>query len=235
MMFRPNKIIAAIGAIMVIITLITFFLITENRTALDWNGLLFILIAELGSFVVWTALDKKAVQSASTMLRSGMFSVLSIYVGVTVILSVVFLSIQSLRLQLKLFMTVQIAVIAVTFVVLLLLMMSARFVAKRNDDTAQAVAAMHNLMNRVLVLKEDPNHSEYTAQLEKMYDALKYSDCSSSVETDDVISGQVKELELLLSSDIEHKDEKVNDTMAHILSLITQRTSEVKTTKNGRL
>lgn len=138
---RRNKVIAVIGFLIVVVTLLLFFLIIESKKIIDWAGLVFILIAEFGFFSGLISIDiESKYLSSSVMLRSGAYSILSIYAVIAISLSILFLSIPFLRERIKLLVTLQIAVIAISAVMLLILLVSSRSIAEKiktgkNSDT----------------------------------------------------------------------------------------------------
>ncbi len=235
MSIRRNKITAVIGAIIVSVTLVVFFMITENREKIDWTGLIFILAAEIGLFGGLIGADIEAGRSSSLMLRSGAYSVLGIYAVTATSLSILFMSVSSLREHIKLFVAAQIILIAVAAAILLLLIASSRSVSEKHSAAEQSVSKMQAFIGRVLAMKEDPKNSAYAASLSEIYETMKYSDASASLTGDDMISQKIAELETLLSSEADGKGEKASSIMDDILSLLKQRSAEMKISKHGRL
>ncbi|MCI2106723.1 MAG: hypothetical protein LKK00_08405 [Intestinimonas sp.] len=230
---RRNIITAVIGAFVIALTFVLYFLIVRNPEIMDWIGLIFILIAEISLFGGLIATDIKARQSTGVMLRSGAYSVLIVYTAVAVILSILFLSVPGLRDDIRLFIAVQIVIIAVTAIILLLIIAGSRAVANSNKAAEQSVSSMYGLMNKVMAMKDDSKNLQYSDSLGKIYEAIKYSDLSSATAQDDALSDKIIKLESILSSDIDDKTEKVTQIINDILLLVKQKTADLKARKSG--
>lgn len=220
---RRNIITAVIGAFVIALTFVLYFLIVRNPEIMDWIGLIFILIAEISLFGGLIATDIKARQSTGVMLRSGAYSVLIVYTAVAVILSILFLSVPGLRDDIRLFIAVQIVIIAVTAIILLLIIAGSRAVANSNKAAEQSVSSMYGLMNKVMAMKDDSKNFQYSDSLGKIYEATQ----------DDALSDKIIKLESILSSDIDDKTEKVTQIINDILLLVKQKTADLKARKSG--
>jgi hypothetical protein len=230
-----NRVIVITGTIVVMLTAIIFSLVTRYRTEVGWTGLAFILIAEIAFFVGLVAAEAEAKFSYTVKIRAGIYAVLSTYMAAAMLLSIIFLSLPSLGANISLFKVIQVLFIAITAVILLILVTTARTAAEKSKAVEQSVSNLCNLMNRVLELKENPKNLTYCKQLETIYEAIKYSDLSSTSVIDPKISNKISELENLFAEDEDVQNDKATPVMEQIIFMIKQRSAEIKTLKEGRI
>ena len=121
--------IMIIFAIVVIATVFLFFIITSKIEAVDWIGVMFILIAEVSFFCGLISIEN---HSSALMLRSGIYSVISIYSLTAIIVSVIFML--WFRESIITFISLQVAIIAITLILVVMFISFSMSAAKKNKE-----------------------------------------------------------------------------------------------------
>jgi len=92
-MFNSEKIgstvIKIVGCLAILLTFILFFMITSDRNASHWMGLLFLVVSEIMFFFGGPFMTRKKPNHNGTLLTSGIATILALYVGIALILSLV--------------------------------------------------------------------------------------------------------------------------------------------------
>jgi len=90
-MFNSEKIgstvIKIVGALAMLLTFILFFMIASERSASHWMGLVFLIGAQAMFFFGGPLVTQKKPQYNGTLLSSGTATILALYVGVALVLS----------------------------------------------------------------------------------------------------------------------------------------------------
>lgn len=224
---------AIIGLLAVVVTLLLFFTAVTERHAVQWVGISFIILAEIITTAGFIAVDEYARSTSGVFLRAGSNSLLIIYLIITAAVSIFFIS--GYYGKLKWLVTIDLAVIAVCAAIMVPIFMSSRSLDVENTAVQSSTAMMKQLWNAVMMLRNDVKNSRYSAQLDKVYDAVRYSDYSISVPPDLQIAAKIKELEQVLGAEEEAKDEQVEAITNEILMLAKKRASEASALKSGAI
>jgi len=206
-------------------------MLTDQISTVEWGGLIFIILAEIGLFGGEIIICTLSSKTAGVMLSSGVYGILSIYSIVSVIISLLFMVV--IKDNIKGLVIVQISVIAITAILLLITTSTSKSVGNSDKKTLESVMKMKDLADKVIILHNNTKHSTYEGQLEKISEAIKYCDNATTVATDDIVNEKIAELELALLSDWDNKDEKVMEIVDTILLHMKQRAVVVKKIKTG--
>lgn len=215
---------AIIGLIVIAVTLLIFFTAVTERHAIQWVSLLFIIFAELittGGFIL---IDEYAKNTSGVMLRAGTYSLLFIYFIATTAVSIMYMS--GVGGSVKWLVMIEFIILALTVAIMVPIFASSKTINEKNRSVLQSAAMLKQLGDSVMLLKNAKN-SKYTAQLEKIYDAIRYCDNSVYVPSDDLIAVKINELEEVLGADA-GEDERVNAMTDEILLLAKKRASEAR-------
>ncbi|WNY27922.1 hypothetical protein MmiEs2_01010 [Methanimicrococcus stummii] len=220
----------SISLIVLVTSLLLFFLLTEDRTYIDWVGIGFILIAELGVmlFLVLNTIPK---QKNTLMFQSGSISIISIYVLAAVFISVIFMI--WFRDEIFVLGSVQFALIAIVLMSLLILYKFSADNEKSNNETMQSVEFMKKLIDKTEFMKKTVN-TDYEEDLEQISEALRCSDMSLTSEIDGQIEQELDLLQKMLHSQ-EAEPEQIKKQKESVLNLILLRKQDVSRRNQGQI
>jgi len=221
------------GAIIIIITILTFILTIKDWARINWLGLFFVLLAEITLIGGLLLIDIIAKSSFGLMLRGAAYGVLGGYSVFSIIISVIFMSL--LQSHIRFYVLIQLFAIAFTVILLLILIGTSKSIYANNQKVLQSLSKIQNISNQVKLLHKNIANKVYSSPLEKLYEAILYCDSSTTVSTDDDVIDKIKELELALASENEDKDSKVIEIVDCILLLMNKRAAEIKEVKAGAI
>lgn len=223
---------AIIGVLTIFLTLLLFFTVVSERHAIQWIGITFIILAEIITAVGFIFVDEYARSTSGVFLRAGINSLLIIYLVITAAVSIFFIA--GYYDRLKWLVTIDISLIAVAAAIMVPIFASSKSLDVENSATLSSVAMMKQFTNSVMLLRNDATNRKYAALLDKIYDAVRYSDYSVSVASDIQIAAKLKELEQVLGTE-EKRDERVEVITNEILLLAKKRASEASAIKSGAI
>lgn len=221
---------AIIGLIVIAMTLLIFFTAVTERHAIQWVSLLFIIFAELitpGGFIL---IDEYAKNTSGVMLRAGTYSLPFIYFIATTAVSIMYMS--GVGGNVKWLVMIDVIILALTVAIMVPIFASSKTINEKNRSVLQSAAMFKQLGDSVMLLKNAKN-SKYTAQLEKIYDAIRYCDNSVYVPSDDLIAVKINKLEEVLGADAGDKDERIRAMTDEILLLAKKRAAEARGIQSG--
>lgn len=227
-MSRRNLTAIVVGILTVAVTLLIFFMNITEITEIDWTSLFFIITAELIFFVGIVLIDISAEKSYGTMLRAGGFSTLAVFGILAIAVSFVFIYLEIDRQ--KMLITMQLTILAVEIAILLMIASSAKSIYEKNSLISKDVADLQGLLDKIGMMMLEKNNIKFTDQLQIIYDAIKYSDTSVVVDSDNVLAKKIDDLQILLCT----KDMPENDIkplIERVTFLAQQRTRNVKSAK----
>lgn len=117
-----------IGIILLVISLAVFILVNDSKAAIDWIGLLFILLAEV-IFIGGVITINEKVKRQKVFITAGVLSTLSIYLVLTILVSNLFWFV--FRGQANLLIALQMILVAFTAIICILIKI---FAGKSKDN-----------------------------------------------------------------------------------------------------
>lgn len=223
-----------IGLIVFIVTLIVFLLgyINHSKEGIDWLGLIFVLISEIALFGGTTVILSKNYSSSRMLLVSGIISTLSIYWIVTSVLSV--FSNNIFGNNIRGFATTQIIILAIALIISIALYATGINVHENDSKVKYSGLIMKDCESLAFSLKSNSSFSAYSSLLNKIYEEIKYSDKTKSVENEEIIYNRIQYLKELLS-DNENKPnvEDISTIVDEIVLLIKERNLSVLRLNQG--
>ena len=216
-----------VGVLVLLITLVSFFMTTPQSTSADRLGLFFLVLAEVLFFGGLIGVDFLA-QKTGTLVRSGGYTVLGLYLLGALVLSLIMIcaNLESVTLL----ATFQIILPCAAAILLVLLVTAGGHRAAADQPVQRASAALGALAGRVQLLSADPDCAPL---LNQVWEALRYSDTSTALPIEREIEKKVEELEAL--STAEDRQEQFCSCCQQLLALLNRRTAELKQLKSGRL
>ncbi|SHI56753.1 hypothetical protein SAMN05444401_1023 [Clostridium amylolyticum] len=236
-MDRRNKVFSniAIGAIVIIITLVLFFVGFEKveKTNLDYLALMFILVSETALFGGLILLIINEAPMSGIIIRSGIISTLSIYWLLTIITYLIYKN--AYKDSLGGFVAVQLILLALAAIISISLFMAASNVHASNTKIESSRVLLQDSENMVFNLKNQKAYALHKDSLDRLYETIKYSD---KVASDSSIDERIKEHIVNLSNNLreKHEDkEAINECIENIITLVKERNMAVHTAKRGGL
>lgn len=223
-----------IGLIVFIITLVIFLLgyTNHSKETIDWLGLIFILISEIALFGGATIILEKKYPSSQMLLVSGIISILSIYWIATSILSVFNQNIFGSNI--RGFATTQIIILAVASIISIALYAIGMNVHEQDSKLNYSRLIMKDCESLAFTLKSNVNFSEYSSLLNNIYEEIKYSDKTKSIENEETIYNKIEYLkELLSNTEVKPKLEDISPIVDEIVLLIKERNLSVLRLNQG--
>ncbi len=167
-----SKSILISGGIVFVVTVLIYFIGCRNiiKIPMVLLSFFFVILAEVMTFLI-IAKTKKEV------LRSSVITAVVLYLFSTIVLALVFINF--LMIFLTLYIIINIMLMGITGIVVINLNNFADHVNKSNDKTLAAEGIMIECESRIQSYMNDSEYSEYKAELNKIYEDIKYSDISS--------------------------------------------------------
>lgn len=229
-----TKIISISGGILIFVTVLIYAIgcrdIIKVPTIVALS-FFFVVLAEVTTFYVM-------LKTKMEILRSGVITVMILYLFSTVILALLFVNL-FIR-SLTLYAIINLVIMGVVAIVVLNLngfvdhvtkaknkTLSVEHVTKANNKTLSAEIIMGQCQDRIQSYLNDSQYSQYKKQLNKIYEDVKYSDISSGC-------GMEGELLLKIEGISENKD-NILEYVQEISFLIKERNIKIKRIKRGSI
>jgi hypothetical protein len=226
----------SIGLIVFIVTLVVFFLGYSNhpKEIIDWLGLTFVLISEIIFFGSMTVILIRKYTSSQMLLLSGVISALFIYWIGTTLLSI--FSNNIFHDNVRGFVTTQFIILAIALIISIALYSAVVNIKAHDSKVITSKLTMNECENLVFSLKSNTNFDRFSSLLNDIYEEIKYSDKSKSIEKEKKIYIKIKELNSLLSNSENHsKAEDIAKIGAEIILLIKERNLSLMQLNQGGL
>ncbi len=223
----------SIGVIVIIITLVLFFVGFEKveKNSLDYLALMFILVSEVALFAGLILLIINEAPMSSIIIRSGVISTLSIYWLLTIITYLVYKN--AYKDSIGGFVAVQLILMALAAIISISLFMAASNVHASNIKIESRRILLQESENIIFNLKNQKTYVLYKNSLDRLYETIKYSD---KVASDSTIDEGIKTKIVNLSNNLKenHEDkEAINECIEDIITLVKERNMAVHTAKRG--
>lgn len=223
----------SIGVIVIIITLVLFFVGFEKveKNSLDYLALMFILVSEVALFAGLILLIINEAPMSSIIIRSGVISTLSIYWLLTIITYLVYKN--AYKDSIGGFVAVQLILMALAAIISISLFMAASNVHASNIKIESRRILLQESENIIFNLKNQKTYVLYKNSLDRLYETIKYSDKVASGSTiDEGIKTKIVNLSNNLKENHEDK-EAINECIEDIITLVKERNMAVHTAKRG--
>lgn len=239
-MARNNRkmCIISISLIVIVVTLVVFFagFSKVEKTTLDYLALMFILISEIALFAGLHLLNNKYSMN-KVMINSGAISTLVIYWIVSIVLYLIYKNTHINNIGG--FVTAQIILIALVAIIIISLCRVSSSVYASDIKIADARICLQKCETIIFTLKNDSKYETYKKPLNKLYEAIKYSDKTAiNNAMDEKINYGITQLSKALKDAYDEKDNEensisINEKIDNIISLIKERNMGVCESKRG--
>lgn len=234
-MNRRSKAILLSGLIVIAATIfITLLCINEWSdlkkyafSAIIWSEIVF-----FGGFIFVEWASKRTEQ---IIIRSGLYTLISAYAAINIIFSIIFsiITIAFFDKAVTLFMVVEAILFSIAAVVSIILFVLSRSLYRLNEQTMKSVENVESMAERLNKLSENPNYERFSDTLKKLSQDLRFTDVSVNCLKDDEINNIISDIEF--ENLDEKSDEKIEDFLIRLKSLINQRKVFIETSKKGRI
>lgn len=220
-----------IGGLFLLITVLLFFVLTSERSAVQWVSLVFMVYVISIATGMSIMLRKIGDKTDRIMSNIGMTVITAIYTAISFLISIIFAT--GIFDSVATIVIIQVILAAVAAIISVILFLFLRLVSEKEKPVLQAVANIKQIQDDIYVLMSDERNESYRVKLEKIYEAIKYSDISTYTPSDDKLVLKVVELEDALLSDSDEREETIRKILNEIHVLTKKRTTEVQATKRG--
>jgi hypothetical protein len=223
-----------IGLIVISVTLVGFFIGFGNgqKENIDYIALVFVLISELVLFGMMIFIDNFKNKANGLFLHSGIISALVLYWIATTLISILLPGV--LKDNINAFITVQILVLALSAIIVLLIIIASSAVKDKGEKTAECNLLLQECERMVFSLKSNKKYKSIGRGLSDLYDELRFSDKSSSMQSEDSeINVRIIELKGKLEVDENDESHDIKGNIEDIILLIKNRNMAVKQLKSG--
>ncbi|WP_130862553.1 hypothetical protein [Bacilliculturomica massiliensis] len=228
---RSNMVTLCAGVITMAVTALIFILNFGLRAEISKTGLGFMLLAEAVFFGGLLLTGWLARRGCGIMLRSGGYSLLTLYAAASILLSVLFLN--SFRGFAMLLTSLQIVLLAAAVILYLIIWHFSRRTGEKTRRIQQAGKQLRELVSRSELLADEFAGEKQAAGLREIAEALRCSDPGEATDIDRMIGEELERLDKLLHSGDESSSSGADETIVHILSLIRQRGAQLKNSRSG--
>lgn len=221
---RSVMTVAAVGAILILLTTLAFFLLDIEKIKLYWCAFGFLVFAE----IIFCAGLIGLRRIVSVFARSGVTVALSLYLISTLIVT---LCASNFEEKVNPYILLHITVIAVFAIIAVLLLSFAGRIGDSDRATAASRFFMQDCEQRAQNLAQNQLYAAYAAPLNKLYESVKYADNVGSSSVDGTIGDQLISLENALKEGAE--ESIVNELIKSLSTSITKRNAEMTSAKRG--
>ncbi|ABX44117.1 hypothetical protein [Lachnoclostridium phytofermentans] len=228
---QNRNMIGMISLILILTTIVLFFILTEKRVLIDWLGFAFIIAAELILMNGLLFMQRGRGNQKFIVLYPGMYSAIGFYTILSIAISILYMVV--IRGGAKYLLSIQIVLFAAYLITILLLYNFSLHVGKVNEYVLDSVNKMQGLLNTVVVIQNINRNGTLVQKLNKLYDGIRFCDVSVTVATDDVIAVKLIELQQLIESNAEESAGAAGKLIDDIMVLIKKRAMEMSMIKAG--
>lgn len=232
-MDRRSKTILLSGSIAFIATIVISILCIDDWSGLTgwafgtmlWSEVVFIsgLI-----FVEWVSEETEQI-----ITKSALYAFISAYAVINILTSILYIA--CFKEAVTSFVVIQVALFAITAILIIVSLTTGKSVYKANEQTMKAAANMEAMVERLNKLAANPECERFSSTLKKLSEDLRYTDISVSVPEDAEISDVLSKVEIEIGNSNEKIAEDIKAAVVRLNSLIAQRKVSVGANKRGRI
>lgn len=181
-----------IGLTIFIVTLVLFFLgyTSHPKESIDWLALIFVLVSEIALFGGTTVILIRKYTNSQMLLISGIISILFIYWISASILSI--FSNNIFQNNVRGFATTQIILLAIALIISISLYAAVINVKEHDAKLKDFRLIMSDCESLAFSLKSNTSFSAYSSLMNKIYEEIKYSDKTKSIENEQDIYTKIE-------------------------------------------
>lgn len=217
-MDNKMKMFLTLGAGLIIIILtVVLFSPGQEKTDLDWIALTSVLISEIALISSFVFMSVHVEKMNSILLKAGFISTSFIYFCITVILAVIR---EAFTQNVNGFLNIQLILVGITAIIAIALIISGsnKEVNHENDSLL-----LKNSEMLAFSLRSNHQYRTHEDLLNKLYEEIKYSDKTETVqELDQTINQELISLSAVLKNNPASKDE-IEEAIQTILLHLKER------------
>lgn len=195
-------------------------------------ALIFVLTSEIVLFVTITFIDNFKNKANSLFMYSGIISTLVLYWIVTTLISILLPGV--LKDNINAFITVQIIVLALSTIIVLIIIMTSSAGKDKGEKAAECNLLLQEWERIVFSLKSNKKYMPIGRGLSDLYDELRFSDKSNSMQSEDSeINQRIIDLKSKLETTENDENQDLKENIENIILLIKNRNMAVKQLKSG--
>lgn len=231
------KIFSIISPIVLVATIIIFFIMGKEMTLVKFMSFLSILIDEIIFFVGMTLIEIFAEKTSQITLRAGCGTTITLYSVISIVISMIYMifSIKSI----KSFLAIHLILLTACIVLCIIFFSASEKIESNEQKEIDSVRLNNAMIQKIDFLTADSKNKKYLELLKKVSDELRFSDISTVVSVDSEIEDTISRLELNLElavlNENDEKDIEINKLIENLLTLINKRKIQVQSTKTGGL
>ncbi|WMJ86052.1 hypothetical protein [Anaerocolumna sp. MB42-C2] len=230
-MTRRGKTLSFIGAISIAVTIVLFFLLTRERSAMTWAGFCSIVLAEItmiGGLVVLEAISANLSQIVISAVGGGALIAIPL---ISIVVSLLFMILQSHAY--RAFAAIQLVSLAVLMILLIIAYHVSSSVKYTSDNLLSAEKTITRITDKLKILAGDRNNKAYAEKIKRIAEDIRYSDVSVAAAADNEMEVKLEQLKRILLSEDDQKEDKANALLEDMALLVDRSRLEVKNTKQG--
>lgn len=232
-MYRRSKTILLSSTIVIVATIIILLLSIKDWTGITGFAFATIIWSELFLFIGLIFVEWLSNKSVQTIIRSGFYVVIVTYSFVNIILSLIYM--KTFKTAKISFVVFEVLFLATALVLGVILVNIGHSLKKSNDDTMINVNRIEAIVERLDKLAVCPECKEFSVTINKLSDALRFTDMSKSTSEDVEISREVEDIEIEIKSVNEKTNGRLSKVLTNLNALISQRNIDVNAMQKGKI
>lgn len=221
------KVSTIIGIVVVIATVLIFAIVHPAIFPSAILGFAFILYSEIIFFAGFAFVEYWASKSSQIMTRAGIGVPIGIYAIAVFVSSIIYINLHIIFYRGFLVLQILMLVAAVTITLVMTLASNNR--AVKDSKVLQADAMVRGFAEELTLIR---SKTDKKASIDKVIDAIKYSDTSVMVDVDVELNDAIKELKDIVS-DAEFDEPQFYKTVEAIELLVKKRNIQTRNLKQG--
>jgi hypothetical protein len=226
---------AAIGGLVLLITLVIFFYgnLNVEKQSIDIVALLLILFSEVVLFGSIAALNLLEGYRDRAFIKSGIISTLFLYWITVTVFSV--LARENYVNNISGFVTVHFVVFGIALIISILIAVSYKTISENNEKVINAGVSIKKCEDTAKLLFTNTKYIKYKDMLNEIYEDIKYSDKTVEVAEDELIFNQLSVLSEKLNSNSIDDSEDIKDSIDITKQIVKQRDLSIRKLKRGEI
>lgn len=222
-----TKVASIIGGVVVVATILIFVLSSYWIFPSSIIGLFFLLYSEIVFFGGFAVIEYWAPKSSGVMTRAGLGTTIGTYAVVVFVSSIIYMNTHIVRY--RGFLVLQIILFVLVVAASLIIALSSKTKAVHDSRVLTADAMVRSFVDELTDIK---NKVEKKDKIDKLIEAMRYSDTSSMVDVDVEIDETIAELKSIVFAE-EFDESEADKNIDKIELLIKKRKLQTKSLKQG--
>ncbi|NMC57088.1 MAG: hypothetical protein GYA50_07710 [Eubacteriaceae bacterium] len=219
--------IGIIDLLLIVITLCLFFIFDFDKSDVNYVGLGFVLFSEVLLFVQSCTLRINSLRSNSVFIISGSSYLSAVYFIATSILCLIS---GMFKNHVGSFVLLEIIVFAVICIIYLFVAIFSNRINDTERRIKQTRALIQTCESKIYALLLNEKYKQYAAQLNDIYENIKFSDKTAALSKDEKLLNNIIKLEEELNT---NEKNSINELLTEIKALLAVRKTELAEANRG--